>query len=213
MNNGVFAKFAGVGFSSDGSCAYVTFSFEDGGEESLSLLSDKYAALVRGRKEFTREEYVEITYHSHLSRAIAFSLRSLSCAPCTRLSMKQKLRKRGFGADIADDTLAYLLEHGYIDEKKQIVADTNSFLSKKYGPLKIKQKLIGKGYSNELVGRVMLKLEGRDFTRACRDVALEHGTGNPFDPKDRERTYAYLTRCGYDSDCIRRVLSILYADV
>jgi len=208
-----YAHFLKVGFSSDGSCAYVRFSFDDGGEECLCLLSEKYASLVRGVSDFSEEEYRNICYEAELSHAVISALRSLSCSPCTKKALYTKLRQKRISHEVSEEAVEYLAGNGYIDERRQIVCEVNACLAKKYGPLKIKSRLISKGYPSKLIERVMLKLEDRDFTPACLEIARKRGLKNPFDAKERSAMYSYLARNGYDSDCIKRVLSILYVNI
>lgn len=207
-----YARFKKVGFSADGSCAYVVFDFEDRSEESLCLLFDKYAELVRGKAEFSLDEYENIAYVSEYSRAVMSGLRSLSCAPCTKKALYSKLRQKKFSHDASEEAVNYIAGSGYIDEKKQVSAEVSACIARKYGPMKIKSRLISKGYPHGIVERVMQKLEGYDFTPACLSLARARGVSDPFDRKEKSSTYAYLQRCGYDNDCIKRVLSVLYAD-
>ena len=208
-----YATLLRSGASSDGSCVYLTFSFEDGSEERLCLLSDKYGELALGRKFFSKEEYDEILYFSQYSRAVLFGYRSLACSPSTKKGMLIKIVMKGFSPEIADEAVKFLAENKYIDERKQIVSDTGACLSKKYGPLKIKQKLLSKGYPSRMVDKMMLSLEKRDFTKPCRELAINKGIGNPYDVKHRASMYSYLSRCGYTGECIKAVLSVIYADI
>lgn len=208
-----YAGIKKVGFSTDGSCAYVTFVFEDKSEEMLCLLFDRYAELVRGRAEFSLDEYENIAYVSEYSRAVMSGLRSLSCAPCTKKALYSKLRQKRFSHDASEEAVAYIAESGYINEKKQISTDVSVCISRKYGPVKIKSRLISRGYPHRLIERVMQKLEGYDFTPACLALARARGISDPFDRKEKDSMYAYLQRCGYDNDCIKRVISVLYTDI
>lgn len=209
----IYAKFCKVGFSADGGCAYVTLSFDGGVEESLCLLSDRYAELVRGRTEFTREEYDALLFESEYSRALLAGMRSLSCSPSTRKEIFQKLRKKHFSDEVSSLAADYFCDNGYIKEKEQLLCEIKCCIKKKYGPLKIKSRLISKGFPTRLIEKGMQKLDGYDFTENCRSLALKKGLCDPFDPKERSAMYKYLSRNGYTSECIKSVLSVLYADV
>ena len=208
-----YAYFGKVGFSADGSCAYVSFSFEDGGEERLCLLSDIYVTLVRGRTFFDREEYDAVVHESEYSRAVMAGLRSLSCAPCTRKEIYLKLRKKKFSNEASSRAADWFCENGYINEKEQMLCEIKCCLAKKYGPLRIRSRLISKGFSSAMIEKSMRKLEGYDFYRTCFDLAVSKGLCDPFDAGERRSMYSYLSMRGYTSECINRVLSSLYSDV
>ena len=70
-----------------------------------------------------------------------------------------------------------------------------------------------KGVPDKAYRKGMQKLDGYDFTANCRSLALKKGLCDPFDPKERSAMYTYLSRNGYTSECIKSVLSVLYADV
>ncbi len=202
-----YALLKRTGFNSDGGCAYLTFLLDDGREESLCLLYDLYGALVKGRREFGEQEYRKINREAEFSSAVLSGFRSLSCATSSESGMCRKLCKKGFSRDVSARAARYFAEHGYINEKDQIVSEVKYCVSRAYGPNKIRSSLISKGYKSKLISAVMKKLEGYSFEKCCRKVAEARGISDPSDIKEIDSLQKYLLRCGYDYDCVRKVVS------
>ena len=175
-----YAEIKKVGFSSDGSCAYVTFEFEDKSEESLCLLFDVYSEHVRGKFLFDKSEYSEICKLSETSSAILSGLRSLACSPSTKKEIERKLRAKGYAHYACEGAISYFTAHGYIKEGELMVSEIKASLRKKHGPVRIRSRLISRGFPDAMITKGMSKLSGYDFESACLELArkrAENTTG------------------------------------
>ena len=193
----VFAEIRRLSFSADGSCAFITFSLPGGAEEELCLLFEVYTAHVRGRCRFTEEEYSSIKDMEEYSRAVLAGLRSLACTFSTRAELDRKLRAKRFSQRAREGAINYFCERGYIKEKEIMVREIKACLRKKYGPLRIKRRLISRGFSSAMTEKGMQKLCGYDFTSVCLALAKKKAETLLLTDGWQRRMYSYLSSLGY----------------
>lgn len=198
-----------VGFSGDGSCAYVTFRSCDLSEESLCFLFEIYSEHVKGKSVFDEEEYSLLQGRSEYSRAILAGMRSLACSSSTRKEMRKKLLAKGFSAGIADEAVLSFCEKGYIKESELIVSEIKSCLRKKYGRIRIRSRLASRGFPESLIRRGMDKLCEYDFSSVCSELARKRASTMLLDEKGKNHLYSYLCRYGYTSDEARSAVNLL----
>ena len=92
-------------------------------------------------------------------RATKKALNLLAFADNNRRNLSVKLARAGFGRDVCERVVRDMLDHGYIDEKRQleriILVEANTKLR---GPMKIIPALAAKGYSTADIREVMSAL-------------------------------------------------------
>lgn len=126
----------------------------------------------------------------------------------------QKLRQKGIEEDIAEQTLAYLRERGYIDDPAYARSfATSRFKNKGYGPRRITSDLMQRGIARAHIDSALAVLTADEDILA---TALRYGEkrwqrlARESDPtKRRKKLSDYLLRRGYPYDVVRQILEIL----
>ena len=171
-----------------------------GGEESvvytvnLSAFRDAGAPSVGDELD---DEQIELLRQSdEYVRATRKALNILAYADNNRRNLSAKLARAGFDRRVCDRVVSDMLNHGYIDEKRQleriIFVEANVKLC---GPLKIIPTLSAKGYSASDIREVMHTLVSSgeiDFKKNAKtllDKKLPDG--------DTEEKKKFLYKNGY----------------
>jgi regulatory protein len=124
----------------------------------------------------------------------------------SRAELARKLSARGFDAAAVDETLAYLVETGLLDEGRLAEVYVAERLHKGFGPLRIRQELRGKGLADDLIAP-HLRLDDGDwlsFIAAAHDKRF--GPAAPEDARERARRGRFLEYRGFPGDLIARFL-------
>lgn len=101
-----------------------------------------------------------------------------------------------------EQVIERLLEGQYLDDNRTVYAFFRRYLSKSYGPLRIRQELQQKGFPSEIIERVLEETE-TDWYTLCQDLKeKKFGTGKPKDFKERAKQIRYLQYRGFTSDYI-----------
>ena len=89
-----------------------------------------------------------------------------------------------------------------ISDNRTVYAFFRRYLSKSYGPLRIRQELRQKGFPSEIIERVLEETD-TDWYALCQDLKeKKFGTGKPKDFKERAKQIRYLQYRGFTSDYI-----------
>lgn len=153
----------------------------EGGEVRLNIGRDAYAAVgepVCGC-EISENDFEALKYSDEEYRALKKALSLLAFSDKNRRTLLAKLRAAGFCREIAEAAVNECAAHGYLDERRQLAIlisdEANRALR---GPVYIKRKLMGKGYSSMDIDAVMQELvDGGDvdFTAVFRRLAEKRG--------------------------------------
>ena len=122
--------------------------------------------------------------------------------------LKVKLRKRNFDEKVIDKTIEYLLENGYLNDKKFSEIYLNELLNtKRSGMMIIRKKLFQKGLSRELINNLLTDLDDEIFHNNClfhlqkKRKLLE----KKHDENIKNKLYNYLSRKGFRYEIILNV--------
>ncbi len=209
MEGYAFARLKKTAFSKDGSAVYLTFVIKDGSEVSFKLLYECYSARVKGREDFNAEDMAFLEGESDYASALSASLNILAYGGNTAREIYKKLRQRRFSEGSCLRVLDYLKVHGYIDEKALCKEEIDRCVRKLWGEVKIRQKLVSRGFRPSIMAAAERYLSRLDFDGACLSAARKKGFGDLSDYSERQKAYAYLTRCGFSSETVRSTLSRL----
>jgi regulatory protein len=142
------------------------------------------------------------------ARALAY--RYLSHRDRSTRETADHLKKKGFEEAVVQETLCYLKEANYLDDRRfaEHWARTRAE-NKQFGKFRLRQELIGKGLSKDLIDETLDTLfetvKEIDLARAVVEKKLPSMQDlNP--DKKKSRLIGLLQRKGFSSDVIYKVL-------
>ena len=184
----------------------LTLESEDGGKETLTLLTARLTALPRTGKisaealDFYRRE-------AAVTEAVSIGMRLLAFGGNSAKALRQKLRQRSVPADAADAAVAVLTGLGYLREQEGAIREAERGMAKLWGDRRILLELRAKGYGDEALSAVAQALREEDFVPICVDTVRRKSPRPPADPVERKKLIAYLLRCGFEASEVREALT------
>ena len=167
---------------------------------------DKYF-LVEG-SEISDKQLEKIISENEYDRAKEKAFFLLTYRDHSVYELKVKLRKRDFDEKVIDKTIEYLLENGYLNDKKFSEIYLNELLNtKRSGMMIIRKKLFQKGLSRELISNLLDDLDDEIFHNNClfhlqkKRKLLE----KKHDETIKNKLYNYLSRKGFRYEIILNV--------
>lgn len=152
-----------------------------------------------------------------LARAKSLAMHYLGSKARTTHEVRQKLERKGFGADTCERVLARIAELGYLDDADYARRYAESrFRSKGYGPQRIRQELRRRGIMGEIAEAALAELlEEVDPLDAAREQAAKRWNRLASETdrrKRRKKLGDFLVRRGFGFDTIRQVTDELERD-
>lgn len=148
----------------------------------------------------TREELENVYQNTLEAAARQLSYRALSVS-----ALRDKLLSRGYQEDAVDYALAYLQEHGFLDDTKYAESTVRSYKRRGYGTLRIRQELRRRGVDAAEADEVMDTYEPDwESMEALLDKRLH---GDLSDRKEVNKAVAALQRRGFLWEDIRTALN------
>ena len=119
-----------------------------------------------------------------------------------------RLRRKGFEKELAEQVVAEFVKAGYLDDRRyaQMYVEDEAKLAAK-GKFRIRQELLRKGVASSIIDEVM---DDAEFdTEAClrEYISQRNLCDNIHSRKDLERLKARLARRGYSLSEINRCLA------
>ena len=175
----------------------------DGGETLRSTLEAVTDARLYVGMELDEEAFEELKRSSSKALDRQKALEMLSRRPYSRRELKDKLLRRGTDEQSAEDCIAWLDEHGFLDDGEYAGAVARHYSAKGYGAGRVKSELRRRGIERELADETLAELpENTEKIDAYIARRLS-------DPKDRDsvrKIGAALFRRGYSWEEIRAAL-------
>ena len=166
------------------------FNFGIAGEDLL------YLKLKEGMN-LTENQYNKIMENVLLAEAKDRAFRYLGYKPRTEYELRQKLNTYDYPENIIEDTIEILLRYGYIDDSiyaKKYIEERIRFRAD--GKKKIKFDLAKRGIQSDLFEKVFMDCEYNP--EEMIDKLLENRLKIDYDEKERQRTFNYLSRKGFE---------------
>jgi len=142
-----------------------------------------------------------------LEKSYNYCIRLLSVKDRTSCEITEKLRQKNCTQEVIEETLAKLMDYGYINDAKYIrnwVRDK----SKQPGMSKrnIYYKLLQKGFKKDLLDSILEEFDIDDYgtALACGEKKLKSLKGDSKTIKNK--LYTYLLSKGYDRDICNKVV-------
>ena len=175
----------------------------DGGETLRSTLEAVTDARLYVGMELDEEAFEELKRSSSKALDRQKALEMLSRRPYSRRELKDKLLRRGTDEQSVDECIAWLDEHGFLDDGEYAGAVARHYSAKGYGAGRVKTELRRRGIERELADETLAELpENTEKIDAYIARRLD-------DPKDRDsvrKIGAALFRRGYSWEEIRAAL-------
>lgn len=119
--------------------------------------------------------------------------------------LEQRLRQKGFSEELSRETVNFLKDRDFIDDRVFAKGWVSSRLKRPFGLRRIKQELIQKGLDKETIAETLDQAkEGYDESSIIRLLAERRFSKlKGIEPlKAKQRVYAYLMRRGFSPDLI-----------
>ena len=182
----------------------------EGGEEirtTLGVVTDR--RLFSGR-ELDREALEALRLDSARALAREKALSLISQRQMSAKELRDKLRQKGVDEDTAAYCVAWLLDHGLLDEESYAAAIVRHYAAKGYGAGRVRSELIRRGIPRELQEEALGAM-GESNEKIDRFLAARLR-----DPEDRDevrKLTAALYRRGFSGEEIRSALARVHADL
>jgi len=125
----------------------------------------------------------------------------------------QRLRQKGFSEELCHDTVNFLKDREFIDDRIFAKGWVSSRLRRPFGLRRIRQELVQKGLDKEIIEETFVQAkEDYDEAGIVRKLAGQRFSKlKGIEPlKAKQRVYAYLMRRGFSPDLIGDVLNKKY---
>jgi regulatory protein len=158
------------------------------------------------RGEIMPDAYEALEQAGKVSQAMRRALSVLSCGANSTRTLEQKLRARGFSAEISAQAVRRLADKGYLCEGQDACRVAQRSLDKGWGLRRIIEDLRCRGYGKNALEDARSMLSCEDFTARCCRAARKKMRTYPSTLTERQKLTAFLMRYGYDADEIRRAI-------
>lgn len=132
------------------------------------------------------------------ARARKTAVNILSYSDNSEHRLREKLAFKGFSHEAADHAVEYVIQKGWLDERKQAEAAVRYLAEVKlYGKRRILLELKKRGIKRDVI--IQCDIDRFDYAENCRKLWEKRGN------EDDVQTAAYLIRAGYSMDDINKV--------
>jgi regulatory protein len=164
-------------------------------------LEEKFLELLR-----TENEYFE---------AKKSALRFLSIRNHSSQELCKKLSRKKFSEQIIKKVIDELLTLGYLNDRKFAEQYLNELMGKLFGPLKIKNEMLKRGISNEIVDDILNEYFNNDDMQ--KEIIEKILSKNKFPKRisnrnELQKVYNYLINRGFLPQIVRESLKEKYGN-
>ncbi len=178
----------------------------ESGLEFPLYLKELHSYGIAEGKELPEAFLEKITDETLQKRARSRALHLLEQMDRTEQQLRDKLAQQHYPPDIVDDALAYVKSYHYVDDLRYAKNYLESRAAVK-SRRQLRQDLYRKGISKETVDAAEEEIEPPDEESQIRALLMKrHYDPANADPKERQRTIAFLARRGYDMNLIRHAM-------
>ena len=176
----------------------VTLILEDG-EEIASTLGVVTELRLYAGKDLDEDDLKRLREKTAMAAARDHALLLLSQRPHSQKELRDKLIRKGEDADASDAAIAWLSEHGYLDDAAYAGTVVRHYSRKGYGAQRVRAELYRRGVPRELWDDALEELSEPDDQI---DRFLRSRLKNPEDKKEVQKLSAALLRRGYSWEYI-----------
>jgi len=156
--------------------------------------------------ELSEADYQEILQEILIPRCKKRAMHLLEKQDRSEKNLRDKLKEGGYSEDIIDVAIDYINSYGYLDDAR-MAASHIRFYQDSRSKQRLKQDLMNKGVSSEVIDRVMEE----EYTGSEEELIKRLLEKKKYDPdtatyEDRGKIYRFLASKGFSSESINRVL-------
>ncbi|MER2152149.1 MAG: regulatory protein RecX [Candidatus Limivicinus sp.] len=177
----------------------VTLILEDG-EEIVSTLGVVTELRLYAGKDLDETELKQLRDKTVVAAAREHALLLFSHRPHSQKELRDKLIRKGESAEAADAAIAWLAEHGYLDDAGYAATVVRHYSQKGYGVQRVRAELSRRGVPRELWDEALGEMAEPDNQI---ERFLRSRLQNPEDRKEVQKLSAALLRRGYSWEDIR----------
>lgn len=175
----------------------------DGGETLRSTLEAVTDARLYVGMELDEEAFEALKRSTSKALDRQKALEMLSRRPYSRRELKDKLLRRGTDEQSVEDCIAWLDEHGFLDDGEYAGAVARHYTAKGYGAGRVKSELRRRGIERELADET---LEALPENTEKIDAYIARRLNDPKDRDSVRKISAALFRRGFSWEEIRAAL-------
>ncbi len=147
------------------------------------------------------------SHEAEKARAYAFLL--LKFRLRSEAELKGRLKQKGFSEELSQDTVNFLKDKEFIDDRVFAQGWVAARLKRPFGLRKIRQELVQKGLDKEIIENSLSQVkehynEGQIVSQLAQQRFSKLKGIEPL--KAKARVYAYLMRRGFASDIVSDVV-------
>ena len=161
---------------------------------------------IEGGADLSEADYNQIVTDILIPRCKKRALHLLEKQDRSEKNLRDKLKEGGYSQEIVDIAIDYINEYGYLDDAR-MAASHIRFYQDSRSKLRLKQDLIGKGISADVIDRVMDEEYTSDESDLIEKLLLKKNYDKDNATyEEQAKMYRFLAGRGFSSDSINRVL-------
>lgn len=157
--------------------------------------------------ELTELQYQEIVTEILIPRCKKRALHLLEKQDRSEKNLRDKLAEGGYSSDIIDIAIDYINDYGYIDDARMAASHVR-FYQDSRSRQRLKQDLIAKGISSEIIEQVLDEEYTADEQELIEKLLeKKHYDKENATYEDKAKIYRFLASRGFSSNTINQALS------
>lgn len=163
-------------------------------------------------EEISSPVFDEITGTVIPKRAKLRAMNLLQKRDYTEYKLREKLKEGLYSEEIIDDTVEYLKSYKYLDDER-FADDYIRYHLKDKSRARLKQDLMQKGISGELIDKVLMsayeeETSDPELEQCAKLLKKKHYDPENMTYEEKQKIMAFLYRKGFTGDVIRRAMSL-----
>lgn len=192
--------------ASDGGGA-MRIDLKRGGEgkaESFYILTAHQRKYEFAKGEYPDEAYELLCRLDGVCKGVRCGRRILGYGANSASALRMKLIGKGISPEYADEAVEILADEIGLDESRDAMRLCELQISKNIGARRILAYLRGRGYHEEALAEVRLRLAEVDFVPVCKRAIEKKYGSTPSDPVLKKKCIDYLLRQGFSYSDVKR---------
>ena len=157
--------------------------------------------------ELSDADYESIRQDILIPRCKKRGLHLLEKQDRTEANLREKLLESDYPEDIVDIAIDYINQFGYIDEERMARSHIRFYQSSR-SRQRIRQDLLGKGISSEVIDRCLEEeYEGDEQSLINSLLVKKHYDPDNHTYEEKAKMYRFLASRGFSSDSINKAIN------
>lgn len=153
-------------------------------------------------KELSQKELDSIIEETQIAKGRDLAFKYISYRNRTERELKEKLKEKEYTDDVIENIVVTLKEYNYINDEQYAMDMQKELINfKMYGEFRIKQILMQKGISKNIINSLFFDYEKMQ-ENAIKLLKRKYGKITP-DYKEKKKIYSFLERKGYSYEIIK----------